>query len=118
MSLDPEIGEWPSVVEEPGQGFTDLVGTVGVLEITIHILDGRLQAVQRALQVFEDASVDDQFVVAQAVGGGQLAGDVGLLAAAGSTELTRSPGPGPDVEPTAAPPAPLRLPRFRHVTKY
>ena len=49
----------------------------------------------RALELFDGGPAHDDIVGAQAVGGGQLAGQVSLLPAAGPTELPRAAGTGP-----------------------
>ena len=85
----------------------DIVRAVGVLEILIDVLDRRLQAVQRALKLFERITVDDDVVGAEAVCGRHLAGDVGLLTTAGPAEHSWTARSGRDLESATAPPAPL-----------
>jgi hypothetical protein len=52
-------------------------------------------------------AIDDHVVVAEAVGGGELPGEVGLLATAGPAVPARTAGPRPFGQSAPAPPAPL-----------
>ncbi len=106
--FDPDLGQRPGVVEQPAQRGPNIVRALSLLQIPINVFDRRLQAVQRALEVFQCAAPDDDVISIQPVGGGQLAGDVGLLAAPGSAELAWTARTASHLESAAAPPAPLR----------
>jgi hypothetical protein len=99
-------------------------------QVTLDVLQGGLEAVQAALEILDELSRHDDVVVAQPVGGGQLAGQVRLLATAVATEPAGSTGTGCRGERAATPPTPPRLiargvplprgrscPVLRHVTK-
>jgi hypothetical protein len=52
-----------------------------LFEVAFNILESRLQAVEMALEFLELPTRDDEIVPTESMGGGQLAGHMGLLAA-------------------------------------
>ncbi len=97
----------PGVVQEPGHGAAQVGGRRFGGEVSVGVLDGRLQAVSQVVQFVELGSADHHIVVAEAVGGGEASGEMRLLATALAAVPPRPPGGGPIGQHPPAPPAPL-----------
>ena len=107
--------EWPDRLEQPVQGALHLVGIAFCRgEITIDVLHGGLDDVQRVAQRLELCARDDELGLAQSKFVAALAALVGALTTRSSTELRRASRPGRNLEVAATPPAPTGPNRFRH----
>ena len=113
---EPSSNERPGGVQKPCNGFLVGVGPRIAGQITLDVLDGCLEDVQRVVERIELAAGDDQLGFGQADLTRTPASLVVALAAARSAVR---PGPAGDVrgERSPAPPAPPCLGTFRHVTK-
>ena len=65
--LDPELGYWPGICEQPVECLADLACAGLTRQIPVGIFDGRLQAIQRSKEILEPQAVDDYVVVAEPV---------------------------------------------------
>lgn len=62
--LDPELGHWSGIRQQPIQRFAHFSGAGLARQIPIRVFDGRLQAIQRSKEILESQPVDDHIVVA------------------------------------------------------
>ena len=113
---EPCSNERPGGIQKPRDGLLVGVRPRIASQITLHVLDGCLEDVQRVVERIELAAGDDQLGFGQADLTGTPASLVVALAAPGAAIRPRPPG---DVrgERSPAPPAPPCLGAFRHVTK-
>ena len=91
--LDPDLGQRPRILLQPGQG----VGHIGWFgrhgEISVYIFERRLKAIQPALEFLEPIPRNDDIVIVESVRLGELPSQIRLLLATVPTESSRPSGP-------------------------
>lgn len=104
-------------LEQPVQAAPHLMGALVGSQVPLYVLDGRLQHVEPVIQLVERLSGDDELGFAQSYVRGALASLVVSLAAGSAAEPARTARRRPTRQRTAAPPAPVTFPQFRHGDK-